>query len=164
METLPADRISTKLPFTYFGFDMFRSFMVKQYKKELKQYGIIFTCLLFIQVLRKIIARRENIRLIRSYNGTNFVGTKSELQKALSQMDEEKMAHFLCGMVELIGLRRKAILQEATCEEFGSSRLISTWDTISIAKVCASLDNKLLITLMIEIDESIVNCKLETLK
>lgn len=81
METLSADRISTKLPFTYFGFDMFRSFMVKQYKKELKQYGIIFTCLLFIQVLRKIIARRENIRLIRSYNGTNLLAPNQNFKR-----------------------------------------------------------------------------------
>ena len=115
MADLPADKISTESPFTYVGLDMFGPFMVKQYRKEMKQYGIIFTCLSshavhlevvqnmetdsFIQALRRFIARRGNIRLIRCVNGTNFVGTKSELQRSLSQMDEDKISHFLenCG-------------------------------------------------------------------
>ena len=49
----------------------------------------------FIQVLRRFIAHRGNIRLIRCDNGTNFVGAKSELQKCLSEMDEDKISHFL---------------------------------------------------------------------
>ena len=42
---LPADRISAELPFTYVGLDMFGPFTVKQYRKKMKQCGIIFTCL-----------------------------------------------------------------------------------------------------------------------
>ena len=49
----------------------------------------------FIQALRRFIARRGNIRLIRCDNGTNFVGAKSELQRSLSEMDEDKISHFL---------------------------------------------------------------------
>ena len=76
----------------------------------MKQYGIIFTCLSsctmhlevvqnmetdsFIQVLR-FIAHRGSIRLIRCDNGNNFVGAKSELQRSLSEMDEDKISHFL---------------------------------------------------------------------
>ena len=49
----------------------------------------------FIQVLRRFIAHRGNIRLMRCDNGTNFVGAKSELQRCLSEMDEDKISHFL---------------------------------------------------------------------
>ena len=108
---LPADSISSEPPFTYVGLDMFGPFTVKQYRKEMKRYGIIFNCLSsravhlevvqnmetdsFIQALRRFIARRGNIRLIRCDNGTNFVGVKSELQRSLSEMDEDKISHFL---------------------------------------------------------------------
>ena len=110
MADLTEDRISTEPPFTYVGLDMFRPFTVKQYRKEMKQYGIIFTCLSsctmhlevvqnmetdsFIQALR-FIAHRGSIRLIRCDNGNNFVGAKSELQRSLSEMDEDKISHFL---------------------------------------------------------------------
>ena len=111
MADLPADRISTEPPFTYVGLDMFGPLTVKNYRKEMKRFGIIFTCLSsravhlevvqnmvtdsFIQALRRFIARRGNIRLIRCDNGTNFVGAKSELQRSLSEMDEHKISHFL---------------------------------------------------------------------
>ena len=110
MADLTEDRISTEPPFTYVGLDMFGPFTVKQYRKEMKQYGIIFTCLSsctmhlevvqnmetdsFIQALR-FIAHRGSIRLIRCDNGNNFVGAKSELQRSLSEMDEDKISHFL---------------------------------------------------------------------
>ena len=111
MADLPADTVSTEPSFTYVGLDMFGPLTVKIYRKEMKRYGIIFTCLSshavhlevvqnmetdsFIQALRRFIARRGNIRLIRCDNGTNFVGAKSELQRSLSEMDEDKISHFL---------------------------------------------------------------------
>ena len=45
MADLPADRVSTEPPFMYVGLDMFGPLMVKNYRKEMKRYGIIFTCL-----------------------------------------------------------------------------------------------------------------------
>ena len=85
--------------------------MVKHYRREIKQYVIILSSLSrlamhlevaqnvqtdsFIQALRRFVARRENTRLIRCDNGINFVGANSELQQALSEMDEEKILHFL---------------------------------------------------------------------
>ena len=45
MADLRAGRTSTEPPFTYVGLDMFGSFTVKHYRKEMKRYGIIFTCL-----------------------------------------------------------------------------------------------------------------------
>ena len=49
----------------------------------------------FIQALRTFIVRRGNIRLIRCNNGTNFFGANSELERSLSEMDEDKTSHFL---------------------------------------------------------------------
>ena len=42
---IPEDRTSTELPLTYVGLDMFGPFTVKQYRKEMKRYGITFNCL-----------------------------------------------------------------------------------------------------------------------
>ena len=55
----------------------------------------------FIQTLRRFIAHRGNIKLIRCDNDTNFVVNKSELQRSLSDMDEDKIP-VSCRMVELI--------------------------------------------------------------
>ena len=90
MSDLPVEQLTVTLPFTYVGLDLFGPFTVKEGRKELKQHGVIFTCLYyravhlevvnsmdtdcFIQSLRRFIARRGNVRLIKCYNGTNFVG------------------------------------------------------------------------------------------
>ena len=74
----------------YVGLDLFGPFTVTEGRKELKQYGVIFTCLscrgvhleviismdtdCFIQSLRRFIARHDNVRLIKCDNGTKFVG------------------------------------------------------------------------------------------
>ena len=43
MADVPSDRISIEPSFTYAVIDMFSPFTVKQYRKEMKQYGIILT-------------------------------------------------------------------------------------------------------------------------
>ena len=111
----PADRISTEPPFTYIGLDILGSFTVKHYRKEMRRYGIIFTCLSsrgvylevvqnmkadsFIQALRRFIARRGNIRLIRCDNGTNFVGAKSKLQRSPSLSAPLMPSIVLCNLL-----------------------------------------------------------------
>ena len=66
-------------------------FLVKEKQSELKRYEALLTYLVsravhievvatmetdsFIMALRRMIARRGNIRSMRSDNGTNFVGT-----------------------------------------------------------------------------------------
>ena len=72
------------------GVDLFGPFLVKERQSKLKIHGALFTCLVrsavhieavatmetdsFIMALRRMIARRGNIRSMRSDNGTNFVG------------------------------------------------------------------------------------------
>ena len=74
---------------------MFGLFTVKNGRKERKRHGALFTCLLsrafhievihsmttdfFIMYLRRFIGRRGYVWMIRTNNGTNFVGASAEL-------------------------------------------------------------------------------------
>lgn len=86
-------------------------FLTKQGRKESKRYGLIFTCLsaraihielledlttdAFINALRCFIAIRGAVRQIRSDQGTNFVGAKNELSKALKEVDKDRVTAYL---------------------------------------------------------------------
>lgn len=102
MADLPRDRMETTLPFTYCGMDCFGPFYVKEGRRELKRYGLLFTCLCscavhiellndmtadaFINAFRAFIALSGNVRLLRSDQGTNFVGARRELLEAIKEM------------------------------------------------------------------------------
>ena len=45
MAPLPEDRLKSAPPFTYVGVDLLGPFLVKRGRKEVKNYGAIFTCL-----------------------------------------------------------------------------------------------------------------------
>ncbi|KAI2647804.1 Gypsy retrotransposon integrase-like protein 1 [Labeo rohita] len=108
MADLPANRLDPSPPFSYCGMDCFGPFLCKQGRKEHKRYGLIFTCFssraihiemledlttdAFINALRCFIAIRGAVREIRSDQGTNFVGAKNELTKALEELDKERLA------------------------------------------------------------------------
>ena len=111
MTDLPQDRFEQTPPFTYCAVDMFGPFVVKVKRSDMKSYGAMFTCLAsravhievahslstdsFIQALRRMVARRGNVRQIRSDNGSNFVGAEQELTKAFNEMDHSKIQSFL---------------------------------------------------------------------
>ena len=57
----------------------------------------------FILALRRMIARRENVRTIYSDNGSNFIRAENELKKALEEMDDKKIK-FSCKTLVVIGL------------------------------------------------------------
>ena len=111
MANLPATRITAEPPFTYCGADYFGPLLVKEGRKTLKRYGVLFTCLSLravhievassleadslIQALRRFIARRGAVREIRSDNGTNFVGADNEFQKLVNNINDAKIAEFL---------------------------------------------------------------------
>ena len=110
MGNLPAAILLEEPPFTYCGVDMFGPFLVKDGRKIQKRYGAVFTCLssravhiettsnlatdIFIQELRRLISRRGNVRMIRSDNGTNFVGACIKLKKAFCEMDGKRISDF----------------------------------------------------------------------
>ena len=78
--------------------DIFGPFTIHCRRTELKRQGIIFTCLAsravhlevanrvntdsVIEALERFIARRGNMGMCRSDNGTNFVGGQAELSKS----------------------------------------------------------------------------------
>lgn len=107
MSDLPEDRLESCPPFTYCSVDYFGPFTIKEGRKELKRYGVLFTCMSsraihletaasldtdsFINALRRFLSRRGPVRQLRSDNGTNFVGARRELKEALEEMDESRI-------------------------------------------------------------------------
>ena len=120
MADLPPDRLQDSPPFTYCGVDCFGPWHVKVGRKDIKRYGVLFTCMTsraihlevahsleadsFINALRRFICRRGPVRQIRSDQGTNFIGASNELKKALSEMNQQQVATELlklnCDWVE----------------------------------------------------------------
>ena len=111
MADLPEERVTDAPPFTYCGVDLFGPFYIKFSRKLHKRYRVIFTCLSsraihlessssletdsFIQALRRMIARRGNVRILRSDQGTNFIGANKELQMEFDKMDHDKISEFM---------------------------------------------------------------------
>ena len=111
MADLPKERMSEEPPFTYCGVDLFVSFLVKDGRKEVKRYGALYTCLSsraihievvyslstdsFIMSLRRFVECRGNVKMIRSDNGSNLVGTSAELSRVFQEMDHIKIGNFL---------------------------------------------------------------------
>jgi hypothetical protein len=111
MAHLPSDRLESTPPFTFCGVDYFGPWIIKEGRKELKRYGVLFTCLAsraihlevaktletdsFINVLRCFLARRGPVRQLRCDHGTNLVGARGELKEALKNMDDEEVRKFL---------------------------------------------------------------------
>ena len=124
MADLPADRTSSsEPPFTYWGADMFRHYMVKEGRKSLKSYCVSFTCMSsrahhievtakmdtdsLILVLRRFVARQGSVGAIRLDNGGNFVGTENEMKRAWDEMYHSKIAaHLNVHNCDCIGWKR----------------------------------------------------------
>ena len=120
MADLPIERMEPAPPFTYCAVDYFGPFHIKEGRKELKRYGVLFTCLAcravhvetaaslstdsFINALRRFIAVRGPVRQLRSDRGSNFVGAEAELKKAYLEMDTQQVSNFLlrenCDYIE----------------------------------------------------------------
>ncbi|XP_062567165.1 uncharacterized protein LOC134229426 [Saccostrea cucullata] len=170
MAQLPEDRlIPDEPPFTRVGVDYFGPFEVKLKRSHVKRYGVIFTCLAsravhlevasslttdsYINALRRFIARRGQVKKIRSDNGTNFVGADRELRNSIKDWNESQI--------------HEAMLQRNIDWQFNppaGSHHGGVWERIirSVRKVMNSvlreqiLDDEGLGTLMCEI-ESILN-------
>ena len=119
MADLPKDRkLAGQKPFTSTGIYLFGTMLVKRTKGTrsnaalVKRYGIVFTCVTvqavhleltndlstdsFIMALHRFKSRRVHVQVIRSDNGTNFVGAASELKDAFKTIDRSKVNRFCC--------------------------------------------------------------------
>ena len=90
-------------PFTYCAVDYFGLFTIKENRKELKRYGVLFTCMAsraiiletatsletdsFLNTLRCFLICRGPVGQICCHLGMNFVGAWRELKEALAKMD-----------------------------------------------------------------------------
>ena len=118
MADLPEDCSKTEGPFVYSGVDMFGPFHTKLGRKSMKRHVALFICLSskaihlevvhemstnsFINALRRFLARRGHVRVLRADNGTNFVGSENEFIK-----EYEKLSDFLnTNSCELITWKR----------------------------------------------------------
>ena len=111
MANLPMSRVAVEPPFTYCGVDLFGPMKVKEGRKTVKRYGVLFTCLSmravhveiaatletdsFLMSLHRFIARRGTVREIRCDNATNFEGAENEVRKAVAEMDHKKIKEFM---------------------------------------------------------------------
>ena len=108
MANLPHPRVTTdQPPFTCAGIDYFGPFVVRQKRSLVKRYGAIFSCWVlravhleishtldtdsFILALRRFIARRGQVKEIRSDNGTNFMGAEKALRIMSSGWNQAKI-------------------------------------------------------------------------
>ncbi|XP_072037120.1 uncharacterized protein [Amphiura filiformis] len=112
MADLPEDRLQPEEPpFTRVGIYFFGPVEVKHGRSILKRYGVVFTCLAIravhmekadsldtdscIAAIRRFVARRGQVKIIRSDNGTNIVGAQRELSKEISQWNQKKIPNDL---------------------------------------------------------------------
>ena len=172
MADLPYDRITPgEPPFTYTGVDLFGPFFVKRGRCELKRYGCLFTCLAiraihievlhsletdsFLQALQRFMCRRGQVKLMRSDNGTNFVGAAGELRQAVMSLNQDSIGRYL---------RHKGI--EWHFNPPAASHMGGVWERMirSVRKILTvllkeqTLDDERLVTLMC-IVESVVNSR-----
>ena len=115
---VPKERVSIgDKPFLNRGIDYFGPYHVKMNKRTrsnsgtAKSYGVLFTCLTtravhielakdlstdaFILTLCRFLSRRRNVQVIRSNNGTNFVGANKELKSCVRQLDQPRIIRCL---------------------------------------------------------------------
>ena len=116
MADLPVGRAAIdEPPFSHCGVDLFGPISIKQGRKRLKRWGIVFTCMTvrcvhldvvescetdaFIMALRRFTSRRGCPQNMYSDNGTNFKGATNELTEFVTklQKEEEKIVDYLTG-------------------------------------------------------------------
>ena len=103
MADLPVGRMAfNQPPFTHTGVDLFGPVFIKEGRKRLKRWVVLFTCLTvraihlevaetcetdsFINSLRRFVNRRGCPSIMYSDQGTNFQGATSELKEVVTKL------------------------------------------------------------------------------
>ena len=134
MADLPPDRVcALEPPFTNTGIDLFGPFFVSRGRSQIKRYGVIYSCLStravhievasslstdsFICAFRRFLARRGQVKIIRSDQGSNLVGAKRELKSQLLHLAEK------CPEIreEMMKQEVKWILNPPNASNFGGA-------------------------------------------
>lgn len=71
MADLPTDRVQPAPPFTYAGVDCFGPFVIKEKRKEIKQYGVLFTCMASRAIHIEVVNNMDADSFINAYHATN---------------------------------------------------------------------------------------------
>ena len=112
MANLPPDRLLPDHPtFTNVGVDYFGPFEAKCGRMQVKCYGVLFTCLTVravhivcdfsldtdscINAVRRFIARRGQVDVMRSDNRTNLVATEHEIRRAMKELNQSQISEAL---------------------------------------------------------------------
>lgn len=168
MADLPADRLQVAPPFTYIGLDVFGPWEVtcrrtRGGQANNKRWAVLFTCLSvravhievietlsassFINALRRFFSIRGPAKLIRSDQGTNFVGASKELnlvadadmqrylqdQQCTWTFNPPHSSHMGGAWERLIGVARRIL------------------DSMFLQQRFSSLTHEVLVTLMAEV-------------
>ncbi|XP_078371870.1 uncharacterized protein LOC144655503 [Oculina patagonica] len=176
MSDLPPDRLEQAPPFTYSAVDYFGPWYIKEGRKEMKRYGVLFTCMAsravhletaaslttdsFLNAYRRFINRRGPVRQLRSDQGTNFVGAKNELEAALMEMNHDTIQRELL-ITNCDWINWKMNVPHASHMGGSWERQIRTVRSVLSALLQnhgKQLDNESLSTLMTEA-EAIVNSR-----
>lgn len=111
MADLPEDRLGPAPSFTNCADDYFGPFTIKQDRKGVKRYRVLFTVwlpelfiwrppphlkemsllIVFTDALQWFICRRGAICQLRSDQGTNFVGARHKLKAAVAELDHKRI-------------------------------------------------------------------------
>lgn len=115
MGDLPGCRIAfEEPPYTNCGVDLFGPLYIKEGRKRLKRWGVLFTCLTvrcihleivegigtdpFINTLRRFTNRRGCPKKMYSDCGTNFTGATSELAEFIAGLDRDVISNAAAEM------------------------------------------------------------------
>ena len=96
MADLPKNRLQPSPQFTYVAMDFFGPFYIKEGCKELKRYGVLFTCMvspaIHLETANSLDANsfgwRRPVSQLRSDQGANFDGANNELSNCLKEMNQ----------------------------------------------------------------------------
>ena len=104
MADLPPERVHPGIiAFNVVGVDIFRPFLVKFGRSQVKRYGCVYSCAVsravhiekldslntdsFINGFVRFVSRRGHPKTVMSDNWTNLVGTYNELQRSFAELD-----------------------------------------------------------------------------
>jgi len=130
MACLPDDRLEPAPPFSFCAVDYFGPLIVKERRIEVRRYGVLFTFMgsrsvhletanslessSFINALRRFMNRRGAVRQLRSDQGTNFFGARSEPHSCYMGGTWERMIRSVGNPLEPLLLQAGSQLDNET--------------------------------------------------